>query len=178
MTLPKSHKIINIVEHKKQGDGLNRYCKKCEKERRKNQDQEKLKESRNKYYKNRRDNDMGYRLLCIFRTRVRDVITKGYKSAKTKELLGCDGDFLIKHLEKHFREGMSWENFGEWQVDHIKPCNSFNFMIPEHQRKCFNYKNLQPLWANENRFKSDRTDLKPEDYKKGRDYDFFQKIST
>ena len=45
---------------------------------------------------------------------------------------------------------MTWKNYGEWHIDHIKPCSKFNLTDEEEQKKCFNYKNLQPLWASEN----------------------------
>ena len=45
---------------------------------------------------------------------------------------------------------MTWENHGEWHIDHIKPCASFNLLNEDEQKKCFHYTNLQPLWASEN----------------------------
>jgi hypothetical protein len=44
---------------------------------------------------------------------------------------------------------MNWGNHGKygWHIDHIKPCASFDLTKPEHQRECFHYTNLQPLWA-------------------------------
>jgi hypothetical protein len=45
---------------------------------------------------------------------------------------------------------MSWENHGEWHIDHIKPCASFNLLDDEEQKQYFHYKNLQPLWADVN----------------------------
>ena len=47
---------------------------------------------------------------------------------------------------------MSWDNYGlhGWHVDHIKPCASFDLSKPIEQRKCFNFNNLQPLWAIDN----------------------------
>ena len=53
-------------------------------------------------------------------------------------------------LEAKFKEGMTWENHGEWHIDHIKPCVSFNLLDENEQKKCFHYTNLQPLWASEN----------------------------
>ena len=45
---------------------------------------------------------------------------------------------------------MSWNNYGKWHVDHIRPCIDFDLSKPEEQQKCFHYTNLQPLWAEEN----------------------------
>lgn len=57
---------------------------------------------------------------------------------------------LKKHLEIKFTKGMSWENYGKWHVDHIKPCAKFDLTKESEQRKCFHYTNLQPLWAIDN----------------------------
>jgi hypothetical protein len=92
------------------------------------------------------------RIIQNLRVRVRDALKKNIKSINTLQLLGCSVDFLKSYLEKQFKPGMSWKNYGYdgWHIDHIKPCASFDLAIPEEQRKCFNYKNLQPLWAEEN----------------------------
>jgi len=47
---------------------------------------------------------------------------------------------------------MTWDNYGYygWHIDHIKPCASFDLVDEEEQRKCFNYRNLQPLWSGDN----------------------------
>ena len=65
-------------------------------------------------------------------------------------LLGCEIDYLMYHLQERFKPGMSWDNYGDWHIDHIKPCAKFNLSDPRQQLKCFNYKNLQPLWAEDN----------------------------
>ena len=61
-----------------------------------------------------------------------------------------------KYLENKFQKGMNWKNQGRygWHIDHIKPCSKFDLSDPDQQKKCFNYKNLQPLWAAENIKKS------------------------
>lgn len=100
--------------------------------------------------------DVNYKLLVRYRTRLYKAV-KGYdKSKTTRELIGCSVEELKKHLESQFTEGMTFENYGEWHVDHIIPCSSFDFSKEEEQRKCFNYKNLQPLWAIDNLRKSNK----------------------
>ena len=98
--------------------------------------------------------DIGYRLLVNCRQRLRQAIKGNTKSVSTKELIGCSIEHLLQHLESQFQEGMTWDNYGEWHIDHIKPCALFDFTKEEAQRECFNYKNLQPLWAADNIRKS------------------------
>ena len=33
---------------------------------------------------------------------------------------------VAEHIESQFTEGMTWENYGEWHVDHRLPITSFN----------------------------------------------------
>lgn len=77
------------------------------------------------------------------------------KAANTMELIGCTVPELMAHLETQFTEGMTWENQGDWHIDHIRPCASFDLTVPEQQRQCFHWSNLQPLWANDNLAKAD-----------------------
>ena len=53
---------------------------------------------------------------------------------------------------------MTWDNYSQkgWHVDHIRPCESFNLQNEEEQMVCFNWRNLQPLWASENQQKLDK----------------------
>lgn len=66
------------------------------------------------------------------------------------ELIGCTVEQLRIHLEDQFLPGMSWENYGEWEVDHRRPCGSFDLREEAQQRECFHYSNLQPMWAPDN----------------------------
>ena len=59
-------------------------------------------------------------------------------------------DEFKKHLEKQFDVGMTWNNYGEWEIDHIKPISLFNLNNDEELFECCNYNNLQPLWKKEN----------------------------
>lgn len=107
------------------------------------------------YSNNKKIVNPAYKLECNLRSRIISAINQKrsggtVKSAKTIELLGASIDTVYKHLEAQFKEGMNWENYGKWHVDHILPCSSFDLAKPEEQLKCFNYKNLQPLWAIDN----------------------------
>ena len=66
------------------------------------------------------------------------------------ELVGCTRSELCKYLERQFKIGMTWDNYGEWHVDHILPCASFDLTKRTQQKKCFHYTNLQPLLASDN----------------------------
>lgn len=79
----------------------------------------------------------------------------GAKAMSTFELIGCDINSLRVHIESRFTDGMTWDNQGCWHIDHIRPCASFDLSVPEQQRLCFHYTNLQPLWARDNLAKSD-----------------------
>jgi len=100
----------------------------------------------------KRKESLQYKLRHVLRSRIRQAIKHGYKSANTLELIGCSIEELKQHLEKLFKEGMTWENwsFYGWHIDHIIPCSSFNLLLEEEQKKCFHYTNLQPLWMKEN----------------------------
>ena len=78
------------------------------------------------------------------------------KRNTTADLVGCSIPHLKEYLEKKFKKGMNWKNHGRygWHIDHIKPCSKFDLSDPTQQKQCFNYKNLQPLWAKENILKS------------------------
>ena len=112
----------------------------------------------NAYKKTRRLTDEAYKLQCNLRRRTRDAIKnqRGKKAYKTIELLGCTIQECRAHLESQFTQGMSWDNYGDWHIDHIKPCASFDLTDPIQQKACFNYTNLQPLWAEDNLKKSNK----------------------
>jgi hypothetical protein len=111
------------------------------------------------YANERRKSDVEFRILGNLRGRVGSAVKlKAKKAAKTTVLVGCSMDQLLTFLEAEFTEGMTWENMGEWHIDHIRPCASFNLEDPEEQKKCFHWTNLQPLWAADNFAKSDRLD--------------------
>lgn len=90
------------------------------------------------------------RLIKRIRDRIRVFIkAKGFvKLQSTKEMLGCDYPTLKLHIESQFVPGMSWENMGEWHIDHKKPLSKAQ--TNEDVILLNHYTNLQPLWALEN----------------------------
>ena len=101
-------------------------------------------------YSQERRLDPKARILDSLRARTYAAIKGKNKSASTMKLVGCSIEDLRSHLEQQFTERMSWENYGEWHVDHIKPCCKFDLTKEQEQKKCFHYTNLQPLWAKDN----------------------------
>ena len=125
------------------------------------------KEIKYRYEKKRYKSDIQYRLRTNLRRRFLNILRKMKLTKKgiTKDLLGCSWLTLKTHLEKKFynrkknNEKMSWENYGKWHIDHIRPISKFNLLIKTEQFKACNYKNLQPLWAEDNIEKSDSINL-------------------
>jgi hypothetical protein len=97
------------------------------------------------------------RLNAALRASVSRGLANGTKGGRrTQSLLGYSLDDLRRHLESQFREGMTWDNYGDWHVDHIKPLSSFVFECPEDMqfKAAWALSNLQPLWAAENQQKA------------------------
>ncbi len=69
------------------------------------------------------------------------------------EAFGCSIEELEIYIKSKLKVNMNFDNYGEWEVDHIIPVSSFDFSIKDNIFKCFNYQNLQPLWRTENRQK-------------------------
>mgnify|MGYP005998760249 CR=1 FL=1 len=99
---------------------------------------------------NRIKNDIAYKLRVRAETRIHIALSGMSKSASALHLLGCSQETLKQHMENQFTCGMSFENYGEWHMDHIAPVSSFDLNDPEQQRECFHFTNLQPLWAKDN----------------------------
>jgi len=125
---------------------------------------EKQKKWYKKYWSNKFANNIVFRLKHNIGTRMSGAINNyneniNHNSSFLK-LLGCKTyDKLREHLEKQFKPGMSWENYGsKWSVDHIRPVCSFNLLDERERFKCYNYKNLQPLWKWENSSKGGKYD--------------------
>ena len=133
--------------------GIRYMCKECSNEqnrqRRKNTPGLSAKESR------QRRLNIKNRIRMNLGTRLWQVVSK--KHGNTMQLTGCTTEFLMTHIESKFTDGMSWDNYGNWHIDHVLPCASFDLENSEEQKKCFHWSNLQPLWAADNIRKGCRT---------------------
>jgi actin-related protein len=90
---------------------------------------------------------------------IRDSLKGRRKGICWQNIVGYKVEDLTQHLEAQFTEGMSWANYGEWHVDHIRPVASFNFNVADYLavvKECWALSNLQPLWAIENLMKGAR----------------------
>jgi len=139
--------------------GLSGECKKCLKLRNRDWLDNTGKEWCNQWIKNKKATDPQFKLKHILRLRLLDALKRNNttKRHSALTLLGCSIEYAQKHLENQFRPEMNWKNHGSyWEIDHIKPCASFDLSDIEQQQECFNYTNLQPLTISENRSKGDR----------------------
>jgi hypothetical protein len=120
-------------------------------------DKQRVWRSHTKYFVNRYNSDLQFKLKHTLRTRLRKAI-KSKKGGSAIEELGCTISELKFYLESQFQIGMSWENWSSkgWHIDHIRPLNSFDLSDPEQVRIACHYSNLQPLWASENIRKGDK----------------------
>ena len=106
-----------------------------------------------------READPQRRATARIRSCIKETLKKykGRKAARSEELLGCTVPEARDWIASQFQPGMSWENHGEWEIDHIRPCASFSDLTQlEQQKECCHYTNLQPLWWWDNNLKSDK----------------------
>jgi hypothetical protein len=109
-----------------------------------------LTEYHKRYQKERSLVDLEYKMKRALRSSLYKKMINYEKNHKTMDLLGCDFEKFKEYMESKFKDGMAWDNYGEWHIDHIKPCSLFNFLRDNDIKECFHYTNLQPLWAEEN----------------------------
>ena len=124
------------------------------------ENKEKWREIKRNYEKTRKHNDPLYKLIANFRTAIYTVLKENNlnKYGHYFEILQYSPEELVGHLEKQFVDGMSWENYGGWHVDHKLPITYFNFkeVGDEEFLKCWGLDNLQPMWGEENIKKSNK----------------------
>lgn len=119
---------------------------------------DKIREYSNKHAK-KRAADPKYRLEAAVKQGVRRGLLSGSKyGRRTFDLLGYSPEDLRQHLERKFQPGMTWENYGDWHIDHIIPLSAFNYETPDDLdfKRAWALSNLQPLWEFDNLSKKDK----------------------
>lgn len=147
--------IKKVKEYQKE------YCQK---------NKEVLGEYRNKWQRERGQKFPKFRLDKIMSCSIR-LALKGKKAGRVWEsLVGYTVEDLIQYLENQFDNKMTWENYGYWEIDHIKPKSLFKYKTVEdiEFKKCWALANLQPLEATANRKKFNHYVEKRKDIRKFR----------
>ena len=123
-------------------DGYHCQCKECKNNYKK------------EYNKTNRHKRQEYRLKNKHVGLWRSVLKMSLKRLNTKkegytiDVLGYSALVFKEYIEKLFTENMSWENHGEWHIDHKKPVSAFG---KDQNPILINMLcNLQPLWAVDN----------------------------
>lgn len=121
---------------------------------------DKIRQIKRDYERNRKASDPLYKLISNFRTAIYQVLKESNvdKNKHYFDILQYTPEQLITHLESQFKDTMSWDNYGEWHVDHKLPITHFNIleMGDNEFMKCWSLGNLQPMWGIENIRKSNK----------------------
>jgi hypothetical protein len=107
-----------------------------------------------KWQSEKTNNDLNYKIKISLRTRLHHAIKTGAKAGSAVRDLGCSIPEFKSHIEAQFQPGMTWENWGDWHLDHIKPLSSFDLTDRDQFLVACHYTNYQPLWAADNFAKS------------------------
>jgi len=118
------------------------------------QNKKRFANSKNEYKKRKKIEDPIYAMAERIRSRTALAFkNNGFKKqSRTEKMLGCTFKQFSKHIEKQFTDGISWDNRGDWHLDHIIPL--FCATTIEGLEKLSHYANIRPLWAADNLLKS------------------------
>lgn len=146
-------------------DGRNIYCRPCQALLNKTSREKKIDEHRARqvaYLNACPSRRMNLRVLGLVRKSLERALSPERKLSVTHEfwkVVGYSKAELVRHIERQFLPGMSWQNMPEWHVDHIVPVSHFkltSFADPDF-KVCWGLPNLRPLWARENLSKRNET---------------------
>lgn len=140
-------------------NNTDKILKKKKKYRHTDEYREKARKYEKGIYKERRNelrNNINFRLHMSLRDILRRCLKhKGKnKDANLFKIIGYNTQKLKERLECQFKDGMSWENYGKWHIDHKKPISKFDKNVDISIINSLS--NLQPLWAKENLSKGNR----------------------
>lgn len=116
------------------------------------------------YVKHIQKNKMSYIQKRLSKQNIKNLLYWLRFNSKIKtdwiERYGYNPDEFKNHIESLFKKGMTWQNYGLWELDHIRPIYTFRFESNKDKefKKCFALNNLQPLWKIENSLKGRKYD--------------------
>lgn len=89
---------------------------------------------------------------------IRGSLKSGKNGSSWESLVGYQVADLMRHLERQFLKGMSWETRHLWEIDHIIALSSFSYDSPDDPefRAAWALSNLRPLWREQNNAKRDK----------------------
>lgn len=102
------------------------------------------------YQREKKNTDPKYKITCNLRSRMSMALRKSWKVGSAIRDLGCSISSFKDYIAAKFTEGMNWENYGKWHLDHIKPLCMFNLSDRAQFLEAAHYTNYQPLWASDN----------------------------
>ena len=102
-----------------------------------------------------KDPTFKYRANMSSRISVAMRANKISKPAESEKLMGTTWAEFRKWIDSQLKEGMTPENYGEWHLDHVRPCASFDLAEEAQCFVAFNWRNYQPMWGLENIEKND-----------------------
>lgn len=114
------------------------------------ENREYIRERSNKYILKRRENDICFKLAGNLRARLRQALNRNSKVGSAVTDLGCSIKEFKQYIESRFLDGMSWDNYGKWELDHIFPLSKVDLTNREELLKVCHYTNYQPLWELDN----------------------------
>lgn len=132
---------------------------------------DRVRDSKRKYYQNHREEiiskvkhkeqiqlktNINFRLRKNLRCRLYQAIKNNYRGGSAVQDLGCSIEDFRKYIENKFEIGMTWNNYGQWHLDHIIPLAKFNLSNRQEFLQACHYTNYQPLWAEDNIKKGNR----------------------
>jgi len=74
----------------------------------------------------------------------------GDRVARGEKLVGCSREQYRNHIASQLKRGMSYDNYGDWELDHIVPKRAFKGELGANLAVVYWYGNVQPLWKAEN----------------------------
>jgi len=106
----------------------------------------------NEWYRKKLREDVSYRLTSHMRSLMHRALGKAKAGRSWRTFVDYSLEELMSHLERQFLPGMTWENKGEWHIDHIIPRSSFEYESPDDPefKQAWALTNLRPLWAIDN----------------------------